>query len=107
MRVACDAHRLVPVELALPRFDDPRADGCRRLALVRTEQLMLREPRDRQPQVDPVEQRAGELRAIPAEMIVAAGAVAHGIAAEPTRARVCRGDESEPRESEPRGERNG
>src|SRR3954447_25884520 len=70
VRVAGDAERLVPIELAFARRHDPRAHRRGRLPFAGAEKLMFREARNGQSQIDPVEQRAGEFGPIARQLVV-------------------------------------
>ena len=70
-------------------------------------QLVFREPRHAQPQVDPVEQRTGELLPVLVHTIGPAAAVATRIALEPARARIRGSDQGEPSRELDRAHRPG
>jgi hypothetical protein len=86
----------VPTPLARPRLLDPASDRLRALAGLLAHQLVSRQARNDQPEVDAIQQRPRELRGVGLEPVTPADALPNGVALEAARTRVRRSDEREP-----------
>jgi hypothetical protein len=75
---------------------DPGSRDRGRLARRRTEQLLLREPRDAQADVDPIQERSRQLVPVELDAVGPADALLHAVAVEAARTRVGGRDEREP-----------
>jgi hypothetical protein len=76
---------------------DALADRRRGLPGLFAEKFALGEARDHEPDVDAVQQRAGELGVVGLQTVLSARATADDVPREAARARVRGGDEREPR----------
>ena len=83
--------------LAFPSLLHTGADHVAPLPALRPQQLLLGESRDPQAEIDPVEQRTGQLLLIQLHPVRPTATVLALIAVEPAGARVGRGDQREPR----------